>query len=192
MNTYTEVPTFNEVMALTSTVSSSTAFSDVECRGLYNALRWLTPADTFLEIGCQLGRSSSIALQLQKALGFQSIHCDPYTDQPDFHQQWLEMAAATGAEYTLLKMNSALIPFVSPLPEPTIIFIDGDHTYPVVRGDMDMAVEILLHDHDSLILTHDYGNPGLPDVTRAADEVEALGKVWRMALYDSLLVWGWA
>lgn len=186
----TQIPTLAQVMSLTSGVSSSTAFSNDECFVLYAVLACLQPTDTFLEIGMQLGRSSSIALQLQKAIGFRSVHCDPYTDQPDYHLQWKLMAESTGAKYEHLMFNSDHLEdyYFAPYKlRPSVIFIDGDHTYPVVRGDMDIALRMLTP--DGAILCHDYGNPGLPDVNQAANEIEATGKVKRVALVDSLLVW---
>ena len=98
--------TFDEVMALTSTVSSATAFSDVECRALYDQCFKLNPSSVVVEIGCQLGRTSSIIAQVGKEIGYRSIHIDPYTQQFEYLRGWIEMMHKVGNPFTFLCMRT--------------------------------------------------------------------------------------
>ena len=63
-------PTFEEVMKLTRTVSGCAALEEAEALGLYNACAQVTESGLVVEVGCQLGRSSSLIRQMALAIGF--------------------------------------------------------------------------------------------------------------------------
>ncbi len=85
------VPTYEEVMQLTDTVSNYHLLQPDEGRAMYDALCSLPDGATVVEIGCDLGRSSSMISQLALAKGFLTIHVDPWQDEPAKARQWMEM-----------------------------------------------------------------------------------------------------
>lgn len=165
--------TFEEVMTLTRTVSSPTALSDEEARALYEACTTVGFGGTVVEVGCQLGRSSSLIAQM--AVGqFGSIHVDPFTDQPDFLRQWHEMMCKIGGRdhcYTHLCMRTHQAqPLLSLIggDELDLVYIDGDHEYPGVLVDLKILCPMLRG--GGLLLMHDYGRDSLPGIYKAAQE----------------------
>jgi len=85
------IPTFDDVMRLTSTISSYEVFQPAECQAMYDTLLQLPDGATVVEVGCDYGRSSSLIFQVAKAKNFLSIHIDPWLDHPDRAQQWMEV-----------------------------------------------------------------------------------------------------
>jgi len=85
------IPTFEEVMQITQNISGCAALENPEAKGLYDCCVQVPQGGVVVEVGCQLGRSSSLITQLAKAIGFHSIHIDPYTEQPDYLKGWAEM-----------------------------------------------------------------------------------------------------
>lgn len=183
---------FEEVMQLTRPVSSPTALSDEEAGALYRACCVVPLGGLVVEVGCQLGRSSSIIAQVGRDKEFDSIHVDPFTDQPDFLRQWHEMMWQIGGRdhaYTHLCMRTEqserILDQIWPID---LAYIDGDHEYPGVMIDLKMLCPKLKY--GGILCLHDYGRDSLPGVYKAAseylkddkwDQVEVAGTmgVWR-------------
>src|SRR5882724_6510928 len=85
------IPTFSEVMALTSTVSCMEVFQPAECQAMYDTLLQLPDGATVVEVGCDYGRSSSLIFQLARAKNFLTIHVDPWIDHPDRASEWMKV-----------------------------------------------------------------------------------------------------
>ena len=154
-----DVPTFDQVMAVTRGISSHTAFEEPECRAYYDLLCSLPDGATVLEIGLQFGRSSSIVAQLEKAKKFRYIGVDPFTQPPDAQKAWIDLMRRLAGAYQLYKMKSADVP---PLPPLDLALIDGDHWADGVRTDCRLVLPLIKA--GGYALFHDYGREPLPDV----------------------------
>ena len=161
-------------MRLTRTVSSETAFEDAECLSLYEHCMTQQSNSVVVEIGCQLGRTSSIITQVGKYRGYQSIHIDPYIDDPAYLLEWHRMMHAIGNPYIHFcmpsKMAYAELRLLGPID---LLLIDGDHTEDGVREDCSVAGEIVKS--GGVMLAHDYGRDSLPDVWRVMNKYTAQG-----------------
>lgn len=184
--------TLDEVMQLTRTVSSATAFDDAECKAMYDACQTVPFGGVVVEIGCQLGRSSSLLAQcaLNK---FHTIHVDPFTDQPDFLKQWHEMMWAIGGRdhfYTHLCMRTGQALWqLKMLGDDGIdlAFIDGDHEYPGVMMDLEILGPLIKP--GGLLTMHDYGRDSLPGIYQAASEYIKADEWEHVGVYGTLGVW---
>src|SRR3989304_4190401 len=98
--------TFDQVMELTRTVSSHTAFEDAECRAYYELLMGLPHGATVVEIGLQFGRSSSIVMQesLEKHFDYHGV--DPFVDPPNARDEWMALAQRLGVPVKIYLMES--------------------------------------------------------------------------------------
>lgn len=54
-----------------------------------------------------------------------------------------------------------------------LVFIDGGHTYPVVKSDTENAFRMLNPEKPACILWHDYGNPDCDGLKRYLDDLSA-------------------
>lgn len=178
-------------MEVTKHISSPTAFDDVECRALYDKLLCVRPGGIVVEIGCQLGRSSSIIAQLQPVCQYHAIHIDPYTDQPGYLMGWMqkmfEITHPTEHEFALMCMRTEQADWLfSRLGELDLVLIDGDHEHHAVHTDLWQVADNLRR--GGYLLAHDYERPSLPDVKRAVDEF--LDMQWHpIGVFGSLGVW---
>src|SRR5580765_421589 len=165
--------TFEQVMENTKHVSAPDALQDVECKALYDSLMKVSPGGIVVEIGCQLGRSSSIILQMQSLIGYHPIHIDPYTDQPDYMKGWIDMMWRLGDnrehEWTFMCMRSQQAEWLmSRIGEIDLAFVDGDHEYPTVIHDLHFVGDRIKR--GGLLTAHDCANEGLPGVKQALTE----------------------
>lgn len=182
--------TFEEVMTLTRTVSSHTALHDEEARALYEACCHVPEGGMVVEIGCQLGRSSSLIAQCAYNR-FNAVFVDPYTDQPDFLRQWHEMMWKIGGRdhnpYIHFCMRTEEAEFLLESHWFNLAYIDGDHEYPGVMTDLNILCPLVKR--KGLLLMHDYGRNSLPGPLKAAteylkpDEWEHLGVAGTMSTW---------
>lgn len=154
------LPSFEEIYRLTDTISGAAAFSREECQAYYDILAALPHGGHVLEIGLHLGRSSSIVMQLQRALTLEYCGIDPF--EADTGPAWMRLLLQTGAQATVHVKPSQQVWLFGLLFD--VILVDGDHTAKGVRADIDQAVNHLApRGH---ILFHDYtqADPHVRDV----------------------------
>lgn len=185
--------TLDGVMLLTRTVSSEATFSDAECQALYDRCMAVRKGGIVVEIGCQLGRTSSIVLQVAKERGYQSIHIDPYTQQPEYLVGWIRMMHGIGHPFTFLCMRTEQAEdYLAKLCgfEIDLLLIDGDHNQPGVWTDCLVAGDRVVS--GGYMLAHDFRRPNLPDVEKALTAYIRQGDYedWTpQQVVDSLGVW---
>jgi predicted O-methyltransferase YrrM len=163
------LPTFDEAMVLTSTISNIHVLQIAECQAMYETLCELKDGATVVEIGCDLGRSSSLILQIAKAKNFLTIHVDPWDPLRERAKEWMEVMGERCAyhPFILLRMTTeeaAL--FIEQLtPEGIdLAFIDGCHDQDVVQNDLRIVAGRV--NSGGFLTAHDYPSGG---VTEAID-----------------------
>lgn len=185
------IPSFEDVMTITREISSALSLEDEDARGLYDCCLQVPRDGQMVETGCQLGRTSSLILQLGQAIGFHCIHIDPYTSQPDFLRQWNEMMWRLGGDqthaYALLCMRTEQAAWLlSQLGPIDLAFIDGDHEADGVQIDLDLVANKVKP--GGLLAVHDYTHDWLPMVKQTVDPYVMQG--WdAVGVYGSLGVW---
>ena len=182
------IPPFDQIMTLTRTVSSATAFSDEECAALYDLCRQQQALSNVVEIGCQLGRTSSIIAQVGKAIGYHSIHIDPYTQQFEYLRGWIEMMHGIGSQFTFhcMRTDQARIE-LSRLGGINLLLIDGDHTEDGVKKDCMTAGELVRK--GGIMCAHDFTQESWPEVERIMRAYATAPKWKPIGVYGTLGVW---
>lgn len=170
--------------------SGSTHYLNDEHAGIWQATQhlqgWQLPADSeklyemafhsgsiILEIGMFAGRSAVV--ELRGALNAQSRNAKP---DPQFYGIDIDPCAVSRTYQTLHQANLAdyAVLFMGDLTSwhrtfpvtPTMVFVDGDHSYEGVCSDL--RVLRLFLAAGTPVLCHDYTNPLYPGVKQAADE----------------------
>lgn len=184
------VPSFEAVMKFTSKISGSAALEDAEAQGLYDACLTVSPDGLVVEVGCQLGRSSSLIRQMALAQGFRTIHIDPYVEQPEYLVGWIRMMHEIGGDFTFLHMPTERAEWLmSGLGPIDLAFIDGDHEDASVEIDLRIIGNRIRS--GGLLTAHDFANEGLPGVQQAFKVyMGANGENWDVVgVFGSLGVW---
>ncbi len=163
------LPTLNEVMTLTGTVSNIHCLQLVECEAMYETLCELPDNATIIEIGCDYGRSSSLIFQMAKVKNFLTIHVDPWQEYRDRARQWMEVMCERCAQhpFVLLHMTTeeAELPITRLTPNGIdLAYIDGCHDQPVVERDLEIVASRVVP--GGFLMVHDYPSGG---VTEAVD-----------------------
>jgi predicted O-methyltransferase YrrM len=158
------VPTYDEVMTLTGTVSNHHVLQLPESQAMYDAVCSLPDRSTLVEVGCDYGRSSSLFYQVAKAKNLLTIHVDPWLDEPFKAKMWMEVMSERAAyhPFILLRMKTQeaeqLIGVLTP-QGIDLAYIDGCHDYPVVVEDLRIVAERVKV--GGLLLVHDYPSAGV-------------------------------
>lgn len=157
--------TFEEVMELTRTVSSNTAFEDEECLAYFDVLMGLPENALIVEVGLEYGRSSSIALQVGKERSLHYHGIDPFDDREMF-QEWARMATTSGHHsWFVSHAKSSDVRFTYAIDA---ILIDGDHSYEGVKADCEHFLPHVVS--GGYAMFHDYARESLPGVFLAVNE----------------------
>lgn len=173
----TAVPTFDEVMRFTRTVSSNAAFEDPECKAYYDLLCSLPDHATVLEVGLQYGRSSSIVAQVAKAKRFNYIGVDPFYQPPEAAPEWIRMMQQVGVPFTLFVMTTEqLFRFGYAAFSVDMVLIDGDHDAAGVETDCQCYLPKV--NTKGYALFHDYGRDSLPDVYPTVNKYMTSRRGW--------------
>ena len=203
-NKFPVVPTFEEVHALSERVSSPVLLQPWEAELLYKMAIKIPAGGVLVEVGSHYGRSSSLLLQVAKAIGFSTIHVDPYADDDNYHGQeeilagWRVLMDGIGHPYTLHRVRTIEADSLLPA-EIDAAYIDGDHEGPGVAIDLRVVANRVKS--GGYLATHDYGKtpltPGcpperwehrFPDLTRVVDEYVATG--WEhIGIAETMSVW---
>lgn len=161
------IPTFDDVMKLTSTISNVHMFQPEECKAMYDTLLELPDGATVVEIGCDVGRTSSLIFQMARAKNLLTIHIDPWQWHLDRAKQWMEMMSER-CEYhpfVLLRMTTVEAEkTISRLAPFDLAFIDGSHDQPDVEEDLRIVASRVKP--RGFLAAHDYPSGG---VTEAID-----------------------
>ena len=181
-----EIPSFEQVMEVTMPISSPMALDYYEAKALYECCREVRRWSCVVEVGCQLGRSSSIILQMAQALEFYPVFIDPYKEQPELLKQW----AGTMHQihpFTLLCMRTEQAEWhLEKLAPFDLVYIDGDHEQAGVETDLAL-VACKVH-RGGVLACHDYGRENLPTVKAAIDGF--IDKRWELETHVGTLgVW---
>lgn len=180
-------------MAVTTNVSSVGAIHDTEAKALYDCCLEVPPRGLVVEVGCQLGRSSSLITQLAHAIGFHSVHIDPYTEHADDYLiDWVRMMYRVGGAhahaFTLLCMRTEQADWhLARFGTIDFAFIDGDHEAPAVEIDLRLVANKVRR--QGLLAVHDYTHEGLPGVKQAMAEYLKSGEWEEVGLFHSLGIW---
>lgn len=188
------------ILERTAQVSSIVLLQPTEAEGLFEAVSQCPASGLVVEIGCQLGRSSSLILQLAQQIGFHSIHIDPYTAQPDYLRGWIEMAHSLQQPFSLLCMRTeqAKWHLERLLGDGVdVAYIDGDHEAPGVKIDLELVADkvkvggyLCCHDYGPEFLEEGSITPSyrFPGVAATVDAYTETG--WeKIGVYHTLGVW---
>lgn len=175
------IPSFEEVMRLTDTISNFHMLQIVECRAMYDTLCELEDGGVVVEVGCDLGRSSSLIFQMARDKWLLPIHIDPWNPEDDKGTQatkakrWMQVMceACKFHPFILFRMTTAQAePFIAAVTPEGIDFayIDGCHDTPVVEKDLQIVASRVKS--GGFLAVHDYPSGG---VTEAVDPFVATG-----------------
>lgn len=169
------VPTYDEVMSITSPISVVNILQIVECQAMFDVLYELPDESTLIEIGCDVGRSSSLISQVAAAKNFMTIHVDPWFEFEDRAKQWMENVAERCEWHPFIVLHmtteAAAVHIERLTPDGIdFAFIDGCHDQPVVERDLQIVASRIRS--GGYLLTHDYPSGG---VSEAVDPFVAKG-----------------
>tara|TARA_R110000868_G_scaffold167806_3_gene402272 strand:- start:1395 stop:1934 length:540 start_codon:yes stop_codon:yes gene_type:complete len=159
--------TFDEVMVLTRTISSETAFDEAECRAYFDLCNVLPEGSVVVEIGLQFGRSSSIAGQLAEANGLTYIGIDPFNEKNNARTRWKLLMGTVHPSYILFEVESSYAP-TELMSDIDLALIDGNHSAEGVRIDCRLLKPLVKP--GGHICFHDFEREPLPDVALVARE----------------------
>jgi len=139
-------------------------------------------ARTMVEFGCRDGRTAQVLLHnvpnLQHYVGVDVPYSyqSPLPFQHDWQVPEPGLLARDNPKFELIiRERGTLDLTMNDLPVADVVFIDGDHSGPIVRHDSNLAVSVVRD--GGLICWHDYKDDPL---------IEVLETV------DGLIEWGWA
>ena len=160
------IPTFEEVMKLTGTLSTYEVFQPAECQAMYDTLLQLPDGATVVEVGCDYGRSSSLILQLAKAKNFLTIHVDPWHDYPERAAEWMELTCETMNYHPFILLRMTTVEATDHIIQLTprgidLAFIDGSHDQDVVEHDLKIVASRVKP--GGFLTAHDYPSAGVSE-----------------------------
>jgi Methyltransferase domain len=183
------VKTFEQIMSVTGNTPATATLMDNEAYALYNACLSVPKDGLVMEVGCQLGRSSSIISQLSYDIGYDAIHIDPYTRQPDWMKQWMEMMYKLGPldnqAFSLLCMRTEQAArILSRLGPLDMAYIDGDHETAAVLIDMRLVADRIKP--AGMLAVHDYNPARKPNCNDFYAVVAAMEIYLASGLWDKV------
>lgn len=166
---------FDEVMVLTSKISNVHSLQVTECALLYDVLGLLPDGATVVEIGCDVGRSTSLIFQVAAVRHFFTIHIEPWQWFPERAKEWMTLMCerCTYHPFVLLRMTTeAAVTIIKQLTPQGIdlAFIDGSHDYEDVKKDLAIVASRIKS--GGFLAAHDYPSSG---VSEAIDPFVAQG-----------------
>jgi len=170
-----DVPTFDEVMVLTSTLANEHSLQIPECQAMYETLCELPNGADVIEVGCDVGRSSSLISQVAAARDFLTIHVDPWEWFPDRAKEFMGNLSeqCPWHRFIVLHMTTEQAwKYIRRLTPGGVdfAFIDGAHDTPTVELDLEIVATRV--QPGGFLLAHDYPSGG---VTEAIDPFIARG-----------------
>lgn len=185
-----------EVMVITGNTSGIAALQDIEAKALYDCCLSVPRNGLVVEVGCQLGRSSTLINQMALSIGFHDIHIDPWTEQPGWMKEWMETMYKVGGHrdhaFSVLCMRTEQAKeIISRLGPIDFAYIDGDHEKDSALIDLHSVAQMVrsggylaVHDYDPVSYP-DYSFPGVVEAMR-----EYLDNTWEeVGVYNNMGVW---
>jgi len=177
--------TFEEVMKLTGTIGHPSALQDEEARVLYDLCCQVPEHGTVVEIGCDIGRTSSVIAQVGLERGYCSVHVDPWS--ADMHRvnfiPWMVMMDRIGGKFEVHRMPS----YEANLPRSCLLLIDGNHDEDGVMKDCRIARSSVIP--SGILAVHDYGQECTPSVKEVVDKMIRDTEWEKISVTKTLGVW---
>lgn len=164
----------------------------VEVEALYKLCVQVPPTGVVIEVGCQLGRSSSVIEQVGKALRHKIIHIDPYTEAIDALKSWAETMYRIGGDrehaFTLLCMRTEQATWhLSNYGQIDMAFIDGNHDKEAVEIDLALVAEKIKV--GGILVCHDYSCAEWHGVADAVDPYLSIGEWEHLGTWFTMGAW---
>lgn len=157
---------------------------DAELEFLYDSVKDLGPENLVVEIGCDLGKSTTLLGLMARELGFTFYTVDPFANL-DSYEPFVENMKHNGLTDTvhLIKDSSLVAHALFKDESIDVLFNDGDHAEEGVDGDCKVWLQKIKR--GGLALFHDYGEETWPGVTKAVDKY--MGK-WKTIRQERVLI----
>jgi hypothetical protein len=185
--------TFEEAWKIVDKIGVWDALVEEGARALWDAAVGLGPGRHFVEIGCHLGRSSTLFMLLAKQHKHSLTFIDPWAGPP-FGESDEKVSDVTAASWFWL-IRGFHYPFTlhccrtEQIPEANyprgidFIYIDGSHTERCVEIDCRMIEEVT---PGGIVAFDNYGTH--PPVQAAVDRLLSLGVLKKRALAGIVMV----
>lgn len=155
------IPTFEEVQKVSGNISSPMLLQPWEAELFYDTMAKTPAGGVVVEVGAHHGRSSSITLQLAKAIGFHSFHVDPYCDNDgdgngveNIAAAWVKLMKTIDYPFTLFCMKTEQVgPWLPDVLDAG--YIDGEHSAAAMTIDLATVADRIKP--GGYLLTHDFG-----------------------------------
>ena len=142
--------TFEEIEALDKRAQPG-AFSTFDMEVLIPEVQKLNAGEIYLEVGCDKGRSLSIARMVIKPnINMYAVDIARGPELDDYLKKHPEIEF-----FWMQSITAAQVWRERRMPQIYLLFIDGDHSYQAVRADLEVwydhlapGATILFHDHD--------------------------------------------
>lgn len=175
-------------MKKTGNCHATATLMDNEAKLLYDCVSEMPKDGIMVETGCQLGRSSSLISQLSYSIGFDCIHVDPYTRQPGWMKEWMEMMYHLGPQdhqhFSLLCMRTEQAArILNRIGTLDMAYIDGDHERAGVLIDLCIVADKVKS--GGLLAVHDYSPDQMP-VYSFQGVVEAMDIYLKSGLWEKV------
>lgn len=171
------------------------AMHETERRKLYELCSKIPGNGLAVEVGCQLGCSSTIISGVGYDLGYNTVHIDPYTQQPGYLNGWtnqmMKLVGDWDHRFCLLCMRTEqALWYLERLFRDGIdfAFIDGDHLAKGVEIDMDVIASKITR--GGRMACHDYGHVDFPGVKEEVDRYVMRDGGWHFeGMAHGMSVW---
>ena len=178
---------------LSEEAKATSAMHETERKALWHLCQDVPEGGTVVEVGCQLGCSTTIIATVGYMRGYRTIHVDPYTQQPTYLNGWTNMMLKIVGDwdhrFTLLcGRTEQMIWELDRLLRDGIdmAFVDGDHDERPVAIDLQVVASRIKH--NGVLVAHDYTEQAYPGVARAIDPFVAQG--WsKIGQFHSMGAW---
>lgn len=160
------IPTLEEVMKITDSISIVNILQIVECEAMYEVLCQLPDKAVCVEVGCDSGRSSSLISQVGAAKDFLTIHVDPWAEFKDRAKQWMENVAERCPWHKFIVFHMTTLDAAQHIYNLTpdgidFAFIDGSHNQPDVELDLEVVASRIKR--GGFLTAHDYPSGGVSE-----------------------------
>jgi cephalosporin hydroxylase len=151
--------------------SHEAAFNRGECEALYNLLREQQEHATWVEIGVQYGRSTTVFAEFAKEKNARFFAIDSWGEDvsSEAKRHVESQMQKHGWKFELLSMSSEQARSQWTGAGIHVLHIDGDHEYEAVKLDIQLWEPLVAR--GGYILFDDYGHDSLPGVYKAVQEL---------------------